>query len=77
MKKLGFNDQFINRPKIGFSIKDNPKDIEMLTDKALKFCLENGFLKVDFDKLGGRDQQYLKMSALGFWIWHRKFIGLE
>lgn len=71
LTKLGFNDQFINRPKLGFSLTKKPKDLQAQIKMTWKWVKDNGFLKCDDYKLDGRDKQYLEMSALGFYYWHK------
>lgn len=74
LTKLGFKDEFINRQKLGFSLHKNPKDLDKLQQNAWLWCRHNGFLKVDDKKLNGRDYQYLRMSALGFYYWHKAIL---
>lgn len=69
LKKMGFKDQFINRPKLGFSLHKKPTDIEAKLDKAWLWVKSEGYLEVNDKQLSGRDFQYLRMSALGFYYW--------
>jgi asparagine synthase (glutamine-hydrolysing) len=71
LQKMGFGNEFLTRPKLGFSLHREPAGMEALKDQAWKFCKENGFLKCDDSKLSGRDERYLKASALSFWVWHK------
>lgn len=71
LQKMGFNHDFLTRPKLGFSLHKEPADLELLRQKAWKFVKENGFIKCDDSKLSGRDERYLKMSALSFYYWHQ------
>lgn len=69
LKKMGFDDKFLNRPKLGFSLHKQPEGMDKLISKAWRWCKEFGFLTVDDKKLSGRDKKYLEMSALGFYYW--------
>lgn len=69
LRKLGFKDQFINRPKIGFSLHKQPTDIDKWKRLAWNFAIENNFLKIP-DVLSGRDKAYLEMSALGYYFFY-------
>lgn len=71
LRKMGFDDQFLNRPKLGFSLHREPEGMEDLKTQAWKFVKENGFLQCDDSKLNGRDERYLKMSALSFYAWFK------
>lgn len=68
LKNLGFNDKFLNRPKLGFSLTKKPKDLNQHIDKTWKWVQDEGYLEIK-TPLSGRDEQYLKMSALGFYYW--------
>lgn len=70
LQKMGFNRDFLTRPKLGFSLHKEPAELELLRQKAWKFVKDNGFLKCDDSKLSGRDDRYLKMSALSFKFWY-------
>lgn len=71
LRKQGFKDQFLDRQKLGFSLHKKPKDMEQQLNITWKWVKDNGFLKVDDAKLSGRDYQYLRMSALGFFYWFK------
>jgi len=70
LRRLGFNDQFLDRPKIGFSLYQKPRDIDKIIQKAWIWCKATGYLKCDDHKLTGRDKVYLEMSAVGFYYWY-------
>lgn len=70
LRKFGFNDQFLNRPKLGFSLHKQPANIDSLISMAWKWVKSEGFLQCDDHKLSGRDKKYLEMSALGFYYWY-------
>lgn len=67
--KMGFDRQFTDRPKLGFSLFKKPIDIQDKLNLSWHWVKKEGFLECD--KLNGRDEQYLKMSALGFYYWHK------
>lgn len=71
LRKLEFDNAFINRPKSGFSLHKKPQNMEALLQNAWIWCRHNGFLDVDNKNLTKRDYQYLRMSALGFFYWHK------
>ena len=75
LRKMGFNDKFLDRPKLGFSLHKKPLGLEQLIQKAWKWVQDEGFLQVEEKRLTGRDEQYLKMSALGFYYWHLVWKG--
>jgi len=70
LRRLGFNDQFLDRPKIGFSLYQKPRDIDKIIQKSWIWCKATGFLKCEDHKLTGRDKVYLEMSAVGFYYWY-------
>lgn len=70
LQQMGFSQEFLTRPKLGFSLHKEPVGLEELKTKAWRFVKENGFIECDDSKLSGRDERYLKMSALSFWVWH-------
>lgn len=69
LKKEGFSDQFLNRPKIRFSLHYKPEGLDQWIKKAWYWVQTNGFLRIDEKKLNGRDLRYLEMSALSFYFW--------
>lgn len=70
LQKMGFQKEFLTRPKLGFSLHKEPVGMEGLKMQAWEFVKKNGFLKCDDKKLNGRDERYLKMAALSFYYWH-------
>lgn len=71
LRQMGFNDHFLNRPKLGFSLHKKPENMQDLISKAWRWVKTEGFLNVDEKKLTGRDLIYLQMSALSFYYWIR------
>lgn len=70
LKKMGFAHDFLVRPKLGFSLHREPEILQRMKVQATKWCIENGFLKVDnWNALSGRDQRYLEMSCLSLYYW--------
>jgi asparagine synthase (glutamine-hydrolysing) len=65
LREQGFDDRFLNRPKMGFTLYQKPVNYDV--DKAYKWCVLNGWLKDG--KYSPRDLQYLKASAFSFRIW--------
>ena len=74
LRNLGFKDQFVERSKLGFSIHKQPENMDSLLQKAWLWVRHNGFLDVDDKVLSGRDYQYLRMSALGFYNWYHEIM---
>jgi asparagine synthase (glutamine-hydrolysing) len=70
LQNFGFDHEFLTRPKQGFSLFSEPKDLELLKVKAWAFVKQNGFLECNDKQLNGRDKKYLEMSALSFWQWY-------
>lgn len=71
LRKFRFNDQFLNRPKIGFSLHKTPYGMDELIKKAVNWCLSEGWLRCNWNKLTERDKRYLEMSCLGFYFFYR------
>jgi asparagine synthetase B (glutamine-hydrolysing) len=70
LRRFGFNEQFLTRAKIGFSLHKQPKDLDKLIQKTWYWVQAEGFLRIDEKKLNGRDLRYLQMSALSFYYWY-------
>lgn len=68
VRKLGFNEEFVTRKKIGFSLGEI-NHIRMIEDESMKWALSERFLVVS-EKLSERDKIYLRKSALSFYYWH-------
>lgn len=73
---LGFPKEFTNRPKQGFSLVFHPKDKDYFTKEAMKFVINEGYLKVN-KVLNGRDKSYIENAALGFYFWHKTYKTYE
>lgn len=76
LKSQGFNDQFLNRPKIGFSLHTEPSDYAHLKVEGLKLLRNEFDIRTHFHN--ARDARYFESSAaafLCFWnVWNNKFI---
>jgi hypothetical protein len=71
LRKIGFDNAFLNRPKLGFSLHRQPDKLDLLISQAWQWVHDNGFLNVNGLYLSGRDRKYLEMSALGFYYWFK------
>ncbi len=69
LREQGFDDRFLNRPKMGFTLYQKPTNYDV--DKAYRWCVLNGWLKAG--NYSPRDLQYLKASAFSFWVWWETF----
>lgn len=73
LRKMGFDEVFLNREKLGFSLHYKPEGLEDLITKAWRWCIDNDWLAINLmaeKSLSRRDFQYLRMSALGFYYWY-------
>lgn len=71
LRKMGFNDKFLNRPKQGFSLHYKPNNMDNLIKQAWDWCIANKWLVLPPTQLSGRDQKYLEMSCLGFYYFYK------
>jgi asparagine synthase (glutamine-hydrolysing) len=67
LRKMAFSEEFLNRPKVGFSLHRKPKDLNLHIAEAWKFVRQNKLLNMNENKLTGRDRSYLEMSALSLY----------
>lgn len=72
LKRMGFSDQFLNRPKLGFSLYAKPNGLQDKQRSALQWCCAKGFLKMG-ENMSKRDIAYLEASALGMKVWWEVF----
>lgn len=71
LREAGFGDQFIKRPKQGFSLFSEPVGYEALKDEAVEWCKLNGYLPpINFS---GRDLAYIRAAAVSFKAWAEIF----
>lgn len=66
--KEGFSDQFVDRPKQGFSLFYEPEGHENLKNEGVKFLKERFGIDPGF-KPGTRDERYYAASAASFLCW--------
>lgn len=71
LRKEGFKEDFLNRPKHGFSLNVQPKNLDAIKAFCTNWCTKEGFLPM-VPKVG-RDKQYIEMSAIGFYYWYQTF----
>lgn len=73
LSRAGFDNSFLTRPKIGFSLHKEPGDMDIHRRTAVNWCVENKFLDLGKFELtglfGGRNRRYLEASALSFYYW--------
>lgn len=67
LKADGFNDQFLTRPKIGFSLHTEPPDYAHLKVEGLKLLRNEFDIKTHFHN--ARDARYFEASAAAFYCW--------
>ena len=67
----GFDMHFTERPKQGFSLFMKPNNLESCISLAWDWVQKEGYLNLEGKVLSGRDEEYLKMSALGFYYWYK------
>lgn len=72
LRKLGFSQAFIDRPKQGFSLFAQPEGLDLLKERAMHFVRENNYLTLP-KSIPPRDLQYIIMSAVGFYVWHNYY----
>lgn len=65
LREQGFDDQFLNRPKMGFTLYQKPVNYDV--DAAYRWCVQHGWLKDG--KRSPRDNMYLKAAAFSFKVW--------
>jgi asparagine synthase (glutamine-hydrolysing) len=77
LSNMGFNDQYLTRQKLGFSLHNPPTDLEALKKDAYDWAKKEGFVNLDESQMNGRDWIYTLSAAIGFkafWdVWKDKF----
>lgn len=68
LKDQGFSSEFVNRPKVGFSLHYSPTDYDGLKLKGLELLKEMFLIS---PKLTGRDARYFEASAAAFYCWFK------
>ena len=67
----GFDRHFTDRPKQGFSLFKQPDNFDKCVSLAWDWVQKEGYLDLEGKTLNGRDELYLKRSALGFYYWFK------
>lgn len=75
LHKLGFNWDFIQRPKVGFSMHSEPIGIHKLRDVSKKWYELSGYEQLPVNSTG-RQQAYHEAALPGLYLWH-KIYGYE
>lgn len=73
LKSEGFDNSFLNRPKLGFSLYSEPIGYELLKFKGLKLLKEEFNINPIFNT--GRDQRYFEASAAAFYSFWQVWKG--
>lgn len=73
LKNMGFDDHFLNRNKMGFSLYVEPDGFSKMKKDAFEWCIKRGYLKLNKLPLSGRDSEYLQMASLSFYHWYEVF----
>lgn len=68
LRTEGYGDDFLNRPKIGFSLFYQPEGYEALQVEGVRFLKSKG-LHQTFGN--NRDNKYFKASAAAFYCWYQ------
>jgi asparagine synthase (glutamine-hydrolysing) len=76
LSNMGFDDAFLKRQKLGFSLHNPPTDLEALKKDAYDWAKKEGFVNLDESQFLPRDWNYTLSSAIGFkafWdVWKEK-----
>lgn len=67
LKSEGFDDQFLNRAKVGFSLHSDPADYAHLKVEGLKLLRQEFGVTTHFHN--ARDARYFESSAAAFYCW--------
>jgi asparagine synthase (glutamine-hydrolysing) len=72
LRELGFEWDFIHRPKVGFSLHNEPPDWQSLQTKAMEW-----YKTTDYEQLParatGRQESYHQSTVAGLYLWHQIF----
>lgn len=69
LKQEGFSNEFITRPKLGFSLFEEPSDYAHLKVLGLKLLREEFNITTHF--YSARDSRYFEASAAAFYTWYQ------
>lgn len=72
---LGFDFDFIHRPKVGFSLHYSPSDWSHLQDRAMKWYQESGYEQLP-STATGRQESYHRSTVAGLYVWKKIFSTL-
>lgn len=72
---LGFDFDFIHRPKVGFSLHYSPSDWNPLQDRAMKWYEQSGYEQLP-SSATGRQESYHRSTVAGLYIWKKIFSTL-
>lgn len=68
--ELGFDYEFIHRPKVGFSLHNTPYDWHTLQDKAKKWYERSGYEQLPVNSTP-RQEAYHQSTITGLYLWHK------
>lgn len=68
--ELGFDYDFIHRPKVGFSLHHEPSDLANLKRKAMDWYKKTGYEQLPLNATG-RQQSYHESAMPGLYLWHK------
>lgn len=68
--ELGFDFDFIHRPKMGFSLHSEPSDLQPLKKQAMAWYNAENLPKLGADATG-RQTSYHEMTVLGLYFWSK------
>ncbi len=66
LSNMGFSDQYLTRPTLGFSLHNPPTDLKELKKDAYQWAKENNFVSLDESQFNQRDWNYTHAAAIGF-----------
>jgi asparagine synthase (glutamine-hydrolysing) len=67
---MGFAYDFVQRPKVGFSLHESPEDEALLISKAVNWYQKSGYEQLP-DSATGRQQNYHQRTLIGLYLWHK------
>lgn len=70
LRTLGFGDEFLHRPKVGFSLHYSPPDLEALKERAEKWYNQTDLPKLPPNPTP-RQENYFKSSLSSLYIWYQ------
>lgn len=72
LKSEGFSDEFLTRPKLGFSLFTHPSGYEVLKLKGMALLKDKFNISPDFTGVySGRDKRYFENIAAAFHSWYK------